>query len=106
MFFDNQKYFKFVAACREAGITVPIIPGLKVLRSAAQLKTLPKAFHIDLPDGLVDEVMENPQHAAEIGRRWTQKQSEELINGGAPSLHYYVLNDAQHVCEIVRNLRK
>jgi methylenetetrahydrofolate reductase (NADPH) len=106
MFFDNRKYFEFVDQCRAAGITVPIIPGLKVLRSAAQMKTLPKAFHIDLPDALVDEVLENPTHAEEIGKNWTRKQSEELLNAGVPCLHYYVLNDVKAVVEIVRGLKK
>src|SRR5690606_33487341 len=70
MFFDNQKYFDFVQHCRDAGINVPIIPGLKVLKSANQLKSLPKTFHIDIPSELSDEVLENPNHAEEIGKRW------------------------------------
>lgn len=106
MFFDNEKYFRYVDACRAAGINVPIIPGLKILRSAGQLKTLPKAFHIDLPDALVDEVHENPTHAAEIGKRWTLKQCEELLNKGVPALHYYVLNDSDHVVDVVKKLKK
>jgi len=106
MFFDNAHYFRFVQHCREAGIDVPIVPGLKILRSAAQLKTLPKAFHIDLPDPLVDEVLENPTHAAEIGRAWTLKQCEELLNKGAPSLHFYILNDAQHVAHVVKEIKR
>lgn len=106
MFFDNQKFFAFVKACREAGIEVPIIPGLKVLRSAAQLNSLPKTFHIDLPDPLVDEVHANPSHAAEIGKNWALRQSEELLNAGYHNLHYYVLNDSQLVVDLVRKLRK
>lgn len=105
MFFDNKKYFAFVEACREAGITVPIIPGLKILRSAAQLKTLPKAFHIDLPDDLVDEVLENEAHAGEIGQRWAMKQSAELLNAGVKTLHYYVLNDSNLVVDLVKKLK-
>lgn len=101
MFFDNAKYFRFVELCREAGITVPIIPGLKVLKSAGQLKTLPKAFHIDLPDQLVDEISESPTHASEIGKRWATKQAEELLSKGAPGVHFYVLNDAREVDEVV-----
>lgn len=106
MFFDNKKYFSFVEACREAGITVPIIPGLKVLRSAAQLKTLPKTFHIDLPDALVDEVLDNPTQTEEIGKRWALKQSEELLNAGVKTLHYYVLNDSHLVVDLVKKLKK
>lgn len=106
MFFDNSKYFEFVKLCREAGITVPILPGLKVLRSAGQFRTLPKTFHIDLPDELVDEVSKHPEHAEEIGLRWAIRQGRELLEGGAPGLHYYVLNDAQAVSEVVRAVRK
>lgn len=105
MFFDNQKYFQFVKQCRDFGIQVPIIPGLKVLRSMAQLKSLPKTFHIDLPDVLVDEVTENPEHVAEIGARWALKQAEELMNANVPSLHFYVLNDAPLVSGIVKKLQ-
>ena len=106
MFFDNQKYFDFVKHCREAGITVPIIPGLKVLRSETQFRTLPKSFHIDLPDPLVDEIASAPQHAAEIGRNWALKQCQELLSHGVPGLHFYVLNDVQQVAQIVRTLQK
>lgn len=105
MFFDNENYFAFVKACRDAGITVPIVPGLKLLKSVGQLRSLPKAFHMDLPDALVDEVMETPAHALEIGKRWAQKQSEELLNAGAPCLHFYVLNDAAEIADVVRKLR-
>jgi methylenetetrahydrofolate reductase (NADPH) len=106
MFFDNASFFKFEKACRDAGITIPIIPGLKLLKSAGQLKSLPKAFHIDLPDLLVDEVMENPKHALEIGKKWLIDQSLELMEAGAPGVHYYVLNDASMVAEVVRKLQK
>lgn len=105
MFFDNQKFFQFEKACRAAGINVPIIPGLKLLKSVGQLKSLPKAFHIDLPDELVDEVMENPSHALEIGKKWALKQSMELLNAGVPGLHFYVLNDAPQIADVVRKLR-
>lgn len=106
MFFDNQKYFDFVKRCREAGITVPIIPGIKVLRSVAQLKNIPRNFYIDLPVALVEEVEKNPTHAVEIGRTWSQKQARELIEFGAPGVHFYVLNDVHTVTEIVKGLKK
>lgn len=105
MFFDNNKYFEFVRQCREAGITIPIVPGLKVLRSAAQLKSIPKNFYIDLPECFVDEIQESPQHAAEIGKRWAKKQVAELLEFGVPSVHFYVLNDVHTVAEIVRHFK-
>lgn len=104
MFFDNAKFFAFEKAAREAGIQVPIIPGLKVLKSAAQLRTLPKAFYIDLPDTLVDSVMKSPDRAQEIGREWALMQARDLVKHGCRNLHFYVLNDAQSVKDIVEKI--
>ncbi len=105
MFFDNQKYFDFVAHCREAGITVPIIPGLKILKSAKQLKSLPKTFHIDIPSEFSDEVLENPDHAEEIGKRWAYQQTEDLLRANIPYVHFYVMNDADSVVDIVKKFK-
>ena len=105
MFFDNQKYFDFVSKCREAGITVPIIPGLKILRSQAQLKSIPKNFYIDIPEVLTDEINETPAHAEEIGKTWAFKQMTELLDNGVPGLHVYVLNDVHNAVELVKKLR-
>lgn len=104
MFFDNAKFFAFEKAAREAGITVPIVPGLKILRSAAQLRTLPKAFFIDLPDALVDAVMKDPTRAEAIGQEWATMQAKELIAKGCKNLHFYVLNDARAVKSIVTSV--
>ncbi len=106
MFFDNQKYFDFVKACRAEGITVPIIPGIKVIKSEAQLRSLPKSFFIDLPDELVEQVTKSPKHAVEIGRTWAKHQSMELLEAGIPVLHYYVLNDVDTVSGLVKEIRK
>ncbi len=106
MFFDNDQYFKFKSDCREMGIHVPIIPGLKIFTKLNQLKTLPKTFHIDLPDPLVDEAVENPTHVREIGQRWARKQVEELLNRGEKCIHFYILNDTSDVVDIVKYFRK
>lgn len=105
MFFDNQKFFEFVAKCREAGITVPIIPGLKILRSMAQLKSIPKNFYIDIPDALVDEVNASPEHVIEIGKKWALNQMRELLENKVQGLHLYVLNDVQNAVELVKKLK-
>lgn len=105
MFFENEKYFTFVKACRAAGINVPIIPGLKIIKTHNQITTLPKTFHVDIPDALVDEIVENPGHTEEIGNRWALKQSTELLEGGAPGLHFYVMNDAPQIVNIYKSLR-
>lgn len=106
MFFDNQHYFSFVEKCRAAGITVPIVPGLKVLQSKNQLTSIPKHFHIDLPEALVSEVQSSPQHVTEIGRRWAKMQVEGLLGAGLPGVHFYVLNDVAAVTQIVREVRR
>ncbi len=102
MFFDNSHFYNFVNECREIGITVPIIPGLKILRSVNQLRSIPKTFHVDLPDPLVDEILASPEHAAEIGKRWCQRQVEDLLNNGHHNIHFYVMQDATMVSDIVK----
>ncbi len=104
MFFDNADYLAYVRRCREAGVEVPIIPGLKLIENVRQLRTLPKHFHVTLPDELVDEITESPKHVKEIGRRWGRKQVEGLMNSGAECIHFYVMNDATPVVDMIRDL--
>lgn len=106
MFFDNSHYFNYIKLCRENNIDVPIVPGIKVIKSASQLRSLPKSFNIDIPIELSDEILENPNHAPEIGKNWALKQAQELIDKGAPGVHFYVLNDVPTVTDVVRQLCK
>ncbi|MCS6838779.1 MAG: methylenetetrahydrofolate reductase [Bdellovibrionaceae bacterium] len=106
MFFDNQKYYTFVQKCRELGIQVPIIPGIKILKSVEQLKSLPKTFHIDIPEPLAEEVLASPQHAEEIGFRWALNQVMDLLEKGVPVVHFYVMNDINRVIQLVRTVQK
>lgn len=105
MFFDNQPYYDYVNLCREEGINVPIIPGLKIIKSVKQLQTLPRHFYIDFPDELVDEITENPDHVKEIGIRHAMKQAEGLLNFGVPCVHFYIMNDTESVLEVVKKFR-
>jgi methylenetetrahydrofolate reductase (NADPH) len=104
MFFDNQKYCDFVKACREAGITVPIIPGLKPLTTKNQLKLLPNMFHIDIPDDLVNaiEQADTPQKVRQVGVEWSIQQSKELIKFGVPCLHFYTMSRSEAVFNIAK----
>lgn len=97
MFFDNQKYFEFVKSCREMGINVPIIPGLKILTSKKQISILAKTFKIDIPHELYQQVdkAKNDAEAKEIGIEWCIKQSKELIKFGTPCLHYYTMGNSE-----------
>jgi methylenetetrahydrofolate reductase (NADPH) len=104
MFFDNQKFFEFTKKCREAGIDVPIIPGLKPLTSKSQLNVIPHHFHIDMPDELVElvEKARTDAEVREIGVQWCIRQSKELKDVGVPVLHYYTMGKAKSTEEIAR----
>jgi methylenetetrahydrofolate reductase (NADPH) len=104
MFFDNDKFFRFVNSCRQAGITVPIIPGLKPISSKKQIDLLPRSFHIDIPQPLVNlmEKTKTAEDAYKLGIDWAIKQSRELMEHGVPAIHYYTMAKPDNVCQIVR----
>jgi methylenetetrahydrofolate reductase (NADPH) len=106
MFFDNKKYFDFVKLCREAGIEVPIIPGLKPITTLKQSVSLPKTFHIDLPEDLLDEIekCDNDKAVREVGIEWCTQQSKELVKFGVPCLHYYTMGNASITCSVARKV--
>ncbi len=107
MFFDNRHYFDFVERCREVGITVPIVPGLKLLTTKRHLHSLPRTFHIEIPEALAAEVeAADDKNVAEVGIQWAIQQSEELMSAGVPSVHFYVMQTAKHVTRVVEALRK
>jgi len=100
MFFDNQKYFEFEKLCRNGGINVPIIPGLKILSNKKQITALPKIFQCDIPQPFYEE-LEKCKNDAEIkalGIEWCIQQSKELVKAGIPCLHFYTMgsSDATH----------
>ncbi|MEM7048496.1 MAG: methylenetetrahydrofolate reductase [Acidobacteriota bacterium] len=105
MFFDNQRYFEFVAACRAEGVDVPIIPGLKVITSTRHLSSIPRTFHVDIPPALADEVAADPGNVAEIGVEWALAQAQELVDKGVPSVHFYVMLDAVAVTRLMAKLK-
>ncbi len=106
MFFDNSKYFEFVKRCREIGIEVPIIPGLKPITSLKQITSIPRTFHVDLPDDLVDNLSacKTNEDAKQAGIEWAIHQSKELINANVPCLHFYTMSRSGPVKKIVENL--
>ncbi len=102
MFYDNQKYFAFVDACREAGINVPIIPGLKPISTLRHITFLPKFFHIDLPEELADELQKckSNDDVRQVGIEWGIKQAKELVKANVPSLHFYTMGKSESVKKI------
>ncbi|GGG95775.1 methylenetetrahydrofolate reductase [Polaribacter pacificus] len=99
MFFDNQKYFDFVAAARAIGITVPIIPGLKPMAINRHLQLLPQVFKIDLPEPLIKDVEACKSNAdvRAVGVDWCIQQSKELLAAGVPLIHYYSMGKSDNI---------
>ncbi len=104
MFFDNNKFFSFVDKCRAAGITVPIIPGLKPISTHKHIELLPQAFSIDLPQDLMKELLKCKDNSQiyEIGIEWCAAQAKELLAAGARAIHFYTMGKADNVREIIR----
>lgn len=106
MFFDNQKYFDFVESCRKAGITVPIIPGLKPVKTLNHISFLPKFFHIDFPEGLSKELLKckTNQDVEKVGIEWGIQQSKELKAAKVPCIHYYTMSNSSQVKTIAKEI--
>ena len=106
MFFDNQKFFDFVNACKAIGINVPIIPGLKPITNKKQLSVLPRIFHVDIPTDLSNAINKCKTDAdcEQVGAEWLIQQSKELKQFGVPVLHYYTLGKPKVIRNVVKEL--
>lgn len=105
MFFDNNVFYNFRDRCRAAGITVPIIPGLKPLSGPRQVEQLPESFSIDIPVELTAEIMVHKDDKAacyEIGQRWCSAQCKDLLANGVPAVHFYTMGKASNVIKVIR----
>ncbi len=106
MFFDNQKYYDFVAKAREAGITVPIIPGIKPVVLRNQLNVLPKVFHTDIPEAFANELAKckTDEEAKEVGVEWCLNQCRDLLDHGVNNLHFYTLMASDSVARVAKEI--
>ena len=106
MFFDNNKYFEFVKRCRDAGIAVPIIPGIKPIHLKDQLTALPRIFRTDIPEELASALRKcrDDDEAKEVGAEWCTAQCKELIRNQVPSIHFYSLMATESVCRVAREI--
>lgn len=97
MFFDNAKYFDYVKKCREMGINVPIIPGLKILTTKKQATILPKIFNTEIPQSLLEEIekCKTDAEVKEVGIEWCIHQSKELMQNKVSCLHYYTMGSSE-----------
>lgn len=106
MFFDNQKFFSYVQLCRDHGIHIPIIPGLKPLTSKKQLSVLPRTFNVDIPTDLSNEILKckTDEDCEKVGTEWLIQQSKELKQFGVPVLHYYTLGKPKVIWNVVKEV--
>ena len=106
MFFDNAKFFEFVDKCRAAGITVPIIPGLKPIATKNHLSVLPSMFHIDVPEALEKEITKckNNADVKQVGIECAIQQSKELKAAKVPCIHYYTMSRSENTVAIAREV--
>jgi methylenetetrahydrofolate reductase (NADPH) len=105
MFFDNRHYFDYLELCRAEGITVPIIPGIKILSTRAQLSSIPRTFFVEVPSALSDEVAAAPDaRVVDVGVEWAERQVRELLDRGVPSVHFYVMQNAVAVSKLLDRL--
>lgn len=106
MFFDNKKYFAFVDNCRNAGINVPIIPGIKPLTSLRQMELIPRTFHLDFPLELSNELTKckDDEAVRALGVEWALAQAQELKAANVPSIHFYAMHATASVEKIARQL--
>lgn len=105
MFFDNKIYYDFVDKCRAAGITVPIIPGLKPLSTARQISVLPEAFSLDIPLELtqeIEKVKDDKDAVYRIGTEWCAMQCKDLLAHGVPAVHFYTMGKSRNITDILR----
>jgi methylenetetrahydrofolate reductase (NADPH) len=104
MFFDNKKYFDFVDKARQAGIDVPIFPGIKPVAVKRHLQLLPQVFKIDLPEDLIQaiEMCKDNKQVREVGIAWCIEQSKELMAAGVPVLHYYSMGKSDNIKAIAK----
>ena len=102
LFYDNEKYFSFVKKCRDIGINVPIIPGLKPLTTLRHLSFIPKFFHVNFPEELSNELekCKSNEEVKKVGIEWSIKQAKELVEQQAPVIHFYTMGKGESVRKI------
>ena len=106
LFYDNEKYFRFVRKAREMGITIPIVPGIKPLAKRSQLAMIPKTFHCDIPETLYQEAVhcKTDEEIRQVGIEWAAAQCKELLQKGAPNLHFYTVGAADSIQAIAKRI--
>ncbi len=109
LFFDNKVYFDFVERCRNTGINVPIVPGLMPITNFKQIEKFTSMAGTQIPQSLIDELQKyenDPDKLTEASLRYSIHQVKELLDSGAPGIHFYTLNQSRAAMEILQSIRK
>lgn len=109
LFFDNKDYFRFVERARAAGVKAPIVPGIMPVTGYNQLKRFTQLCGAKIPPEMterLERIHEDPEAVVRFGVEWAAKQCRELVERGAPGVHFYTLNKSRSTAEILANLRK
>lgn len=106
MFFDNSKFFEFERRCREIGIDIPIIPGIKLIAVKRHLNMIPSVFNVSVPEELSHEVdkCHNNKEVREVGIEWGIQQCRELLQHGVPCLHFYTMGKSYGTKKVLQAL--
>ena len=107
LFYDNEVFFRFVKAARDQGVTIPIVPGLKILTRRSHVTNVPKHFNVSVPEALVAEVAAvDDERVADVGIRWARDQTLQLFEQGVPSAHFYVMQDTGPLVSLLQALKR
>ena len=106
LFYDNEKFFDFVSKCRDIGIDVPIIPGIKPVTNLRHLSFIPKFFHVNFPEAFSNELekCKNDEEVKQVGIEWTTAQCKELVKADIPVIHFYTMGKGQAVKNIAKEI--
>jgi methylenetetrahydrofolate reductase (NADPH) len=108
LFFHNELYFDFVARCRAIGISCPILPGIMPITNWKQIQRIATLCGASIPRTLVQEmgqVQDNQEAVTRLGINYAAQQCRELLQRGAPGIHFYTLNKSRATREILEHLR-
>ncbi len=107
LFFDNESYFSLVARARKAGIEQPIVPGIMPIISAANIRRIATLSNARIPEeleGQLTRVQDDDDRTMEVGVEWATLQCRELLERGAPGVHFYTMNKSPATRRVFQNL--
>jgi methylenetetrahydrofolate reductase (NADPH) len=106
LFYDNEVFFRFVKSCRDQGVTIPIIPGHKILTRRTHVTSVPKHFNVAVPEPLAEVSAASDDRVADVGIRWAYEQTLQLFEQGVPSAHFYVMQDTGPLVSLLEMLKQ